>query len=201
MDRLATQTNGSLAIMKLAAEMLLVLPGNPIIYYGEELGMFGSKASGPDIWDETRRMPFLWGDEYTTDWIVSTNQTLINIEAENAEIETASEQLADADSLLATYEAILQIRNTYPALAYGNDFVAWDGATSSLTGFYRTYSWDENDTSSSQTVLVLHNFNTDPAALPTDVNGTLVYLSGVEILDGVTEMPARSTAIFLITEG
>ncbi|MCK7485838.1 MAG: alpha-amylase family glycosyl hydrolase [Bacillus subtilis] len=54
MDRFASQMLGSEAMMKLAAEMLLVLPGNPIIYYGEELGMFGVKAMGPDIWDETR---------------------------------------------------------------------------------------------------------------------------------------------------
>jgi len=200
MNRFASQTNGNLAMMKLAAEMLLVLPGNPIIYYGEEIGMFGTKASGPDIWDETRRMPFVWGDETTTDWIVSANATLAIIEGKNAEIDDAAAQQGDPDSLWSLYAAILSVRNATPALAYGNSFEAWDEATPSLAGFYRTYTWDETDTAGNQTVLVLHNFDDEAAAMP-DHGGVLLYVSGTDDLSNVTEIPARSTVIITFPEG
>ncbi|MFH0993432.1 MAG: alpha-amylase family glycosyl hydrolase, partial [bacterium] len=134
MNRLASQVSGNLTTMKLAAEMLLVLPGNPIIYYGEELGMYGSKASGPNIWDETRRMPFLWGDAMATDWIVSSSATLAFLESENAALDTAEVQMEDAESLLSFYAALLALRNDNIALAYGNSFVAYDTGSTSLQG-------------------------------------------------------------------
>ena len=42
---------------KLAASILLTLPGSPFIYYGEEIGMLGEKP------DEFIREPFLWNIE------------------------------------------------------------------------------------------------------------------------------------------
>ncbi|HAQ56782.1 MAG TPA: alpha-amylase [Acholeplasmatales bacterium] len=194
MDRFASHTLGNTAMMKLAAEMLLVLPGNPIIYYGEELGMFGVKAMGPDIWDETRRMPFIWGDDTQTDWITSSSQTLANMEAANDAIGTAAEQLADAASLLSLYTAILAVRNANMALAYGNSFSAWEDSASSLSGFYREYTYEDQ----TQRVLVIHNFDDEAAAIP-DVAGTVLYLSGSDLSGVITEIPARSTLIIDVT--
>jgi alpha-amylase len=41
---------------KLAAGIYMTLPGNPFIYYGEEIGMLGTKP------DEMIRLPFLWSE-------------------------------------------------------------------------------------------------------------------------------------------
>ncbi|MFA5007059.1 MAG: alpha-amylase family glycosyl hydrolase [Candidatus Izemoplasmatales bacterium] len=196
MDRFASQTLGNTAMMKLAAEMLLVLPGDPVIYYGEELGMFGVKASGPDIWDETRRMPFVWGDASQTDWIISANSTLAAMETANAAVATAEEQLADPDSILSTYRAILAVRNANMALAYGNAFTAWEDSTPSLSGFYREYAYGDL----TQRVLVLHNFDDEAVAIPA-VDGTVLYLSGFDPSGTFTEIPARSTLIIDVTPG
>ena len=46
----------------MAADIYLLLPGNPYIYYGEELGMLGKKP------DEDIRLPFVWGNDYDTTW-------------------------------------------------------------------------------------------------------------------------------------
>ena len=43
---------------------MLTAPGSPYIYYGEELGIYGTKANG----DEYVRSPMLWGDSYTTSY-------------------------------------------------------------------------------------------------------------------------------------
>ena len=60
--------------IKQAAKILLTLPGNPFIYYGDEIGMKGRRLEGGNVlgyedqngnpitvYDEPRRQPFLWG--------------------------------------------------------------------------------------------------------------------------------------------
>lgn len=54
MNRTMSQLNGNVNDAKMAASLLLTLPGNPFIYYGEEIGMTGS---GPD---QNKREPFIW---------------------------------------------------------------------------------------------------------------------------------------------
>lgn len=195
MDRFASQVLGHEDILKMSAEMLLTLPGNPIIYYGEEIGMYGVKAIGPDIWDETRRLPILWGDEYTTDWISSSNISLINMNEQNNGIETILEQLENANSLLATYIAMLQVRNNNIALKYGNTFYAYENNTSSFQGFYREYAYEDQ----SQKVLVIHNFSNEEVDM-IDYNGIIIYVSGLTDLSNVLTIPARSTIIIQLNE-
>ena len=48
------QLGGSIARAKLAASILLSLPGVPYLYYGEEIGMIGEKP------DENIRLPMQW---------------------------------------------------------------------------------------------------------------------------------------------
>ena len=93
----------------LAAAVLLTAQGTPYIYYGEELGLFGTKDNG----DEYVRGPMLWGDNYTTSY---TDKIDPQVEAE---VPSVSAQQNDNASLLATYLDFIRLRNTYPALATG----------------------------------------------------------------------------------
>ena len=195
MDRIASTAYGDEDAMRMAAEMLLVLPGNPILYYGEELGMYGIKASGPDIWDETRRLPFLWGDQATTDWLTSGNSTLAQMNSLNGDVLTATEQLEDPTSLLNLYKAILNVRNNNIALKYGNSFDGYEGNSASIQGFYREYEYEEYH----QKLLIIHNFGTVASAEMT-FNGTIIYLSNVTDLTNITSIPAKSTIIIDVTE-
>ena len=79
MNRIRTTLHGDIRKTKLAASILLTLPGIPFIYYGEELGMLGMKP------DEFLREPFLWGDSnfQQTSWLKplhSTSDSVISLE-------------------------------------------------------------------------------------------------------------------------
>ncbi|MBN2876744.1 MAG: alpha-amylase [Bacilli bacterium] len=196
MDRFATQVLGNEEMLKLSAEMLLVLPGNPIIYYGEELGMYGYKANGSNgIWDETRRMPFLWNDEYLTTWVAASIQDVINVNTQNESLESVSEQMENPDSLWSTYEKMLRLRNENIALKYGNSFVRWEESTNELQGFYREVSYEKYG----QKLLILHNFGEEALDM-ISYNGTIIYISGVDNPAEATQIPGRSTVIIEIVE-
>lgn len=108
-DRTASQLGKSLAKCKLAAAVLLTGPGEPYIYYGEELGIYGMKEKG----DEYVRGPMLWGDHYTTSYTGKIDAAV------SATIKPVPEQSEDKNSLLNTYLTFTRLRNTYPSLAGG----------------------------------------------------------------------------------
>jgi len=65
-DRIMSELSGNEAKARLAASILLTLPGQPYVYYGEEIGMLGKKP------DEAIREPIRWTnngkDTHTTTW-------------------------------------------------------------------------------------------------------------------------------------
>lgn len=104
-----SQLDDNMAHMRVAAAMLLTLPGHPFIYYGEELGMQGSKP------DEDLREPMRWYREGkgtgTANWKNwSTN--------DGAEISVEAEQ-ADPASLLSLYRTLIGWREQVSALRDG----------------------------------------------------------------------------------
>lgn len=110
-NRVMTELNGNVDHAKMAASMLLTLPGTPFVYYGEEIGMKGAKP------DEFIREPLLWyadsaGGEGQTTWVASRHNT----EAGDISVET---QIADEQSLLNHYRKLIHWRNQEPALQNG----------------------------------------------------------------------------------
>ncbi len=111
MDRIAgafaTDNN-----MRMAANLYLLAPGSPVIYYGEEIGLRGSR--GGENTDANRRLAMRWGDEdFIRDPLGSTYP-------EDKQIQTTvADQLADENSLLRYYQRLIAIRHKYPAIARG----------------------------------------------------------------------------------
>ena len=99
----------SLPRQKLAASLYLLAPGNPFIYYGEELGLTGSGI------DENKRLPMLW----TSDGAGRAYPPPGATQAVEG-IEPVDRQLKDKDSLLAAYQKILAIKARYPEIARGD---------------------------------------------------------------------------------
>lgn len=95
---------------RLAAAVLLTSAGQPYVYYGEELGIYGTQAKG----DEYVRSPMLWGDNATTAPFASIDANVAKT------IKNVVEQSADTASLLTAYRTLALLRNTYPALATGS---------------------------------------------------------------------------------
>ncbi len=114
-NRIASEVSGNLPQMKLAAAAVLLTPGVPFIYYGEEIGMRGMKGNGAPYWDEYRREPMDWyADEsgpLLTTWFRPADR--YNRPADGVSVE---EQDADPDSLLNTYRALAALRASHPAL-------------------------------------------------------------------------------------
>ena len=182
-DRIASILNGNQGKLKLAAEMLLTLEGNPFIYYGEEIGMFGTKTYGPTIWDETRRLPLLFGNEYETSWIVD------NYNSSVADIDT---QLADENSILYTYKTLLNVRQENPALKYG-ELIASPYTNNALQTFYRVFDYDADN---QQKVLVMHNVTESEYNFGMIEGEVIYYSGGIDNYNGV--ISAQSTVIIIV---
>jgi alpha-amylase len=108
--RVMTLLGDDIPRAKLAATLLLTLPGLPFIYYGEEIGMTGDKP------DERLRTPMQWaprtGVGFTTgkEW-----------EAPQGDSLTRNVALEDHDphSLLNLYRRLIHLRKNNEALATG----------------------------------------------------------------------------------
>jgi len=98
--------------MRMAANLYLLCTGSPVIYYGEEIGMRGSR--GGEMTDANRRLAMLWGDEdLIRDPVGSTYP------AKNQIKTTVADQLVDENSLYNYYCKVIAIRHKYPAIARG----------------------------------------------------------------------------------
>ncbi|HEX2780568.1 MAG TPA: alpha-amylase family glycosyl hydrolase [Gemmatimonadaceae bacterium] len=143
--RTATELNGDLAGEKLAALLMLSMPGLPFVYYGEEIGMTGGKP------DERIRTPMQWtraahgGFTTGTPWEQLQPDSLsITVEAQDR----------DSRSLLAWFRQLIRLRDTHRALG--------SGALVPLTTSDTTVAaWLRRDGNS--VALVLANLGTRPA--------------------------------------
>lgn len=106
-ERVGSQLMGNLNHLKVAANLLFTLPGNPYVYYGEEIGMLGRKP------DETIREPFLWNigkqDPIRARWRkarYSTSRTVTPL----------AQQQTDTDSLFTHYKRLIHVRNHHLVL-------------------------------------------------------------------------------------
>lgn len=112
-DRIASEVGDDPARLRLAAAWLGALPGPVMLYYGEEIGMAGSKG-GPPYYDNYRRAPMDWyaaeqGSGQTT-WFRPEDRS--NHPSDGVSVE---EEDGDPKSLLGFYRWVLQIRSQHPA--------------------------------------------------------------------------------------
>jgi len=117
-NRVLSDVEGDVRRAKLGATLLLTLPGTPLIYYGEEIGMPGVKGDGHPYWDEPRREPMDWyaaeaGPGMTT-WFRPENRH--NQPGDGVSLE---EERGVAGSLWEHYRALIALRTGHPALRGG----------------------------------------------------------------------------------
>lgn len=106
-DRSSENFDLDKARIKMGAALYILAPGNPYIYYGEEIGMAGSGR------DENKRLAFNWGDKNKvkdpTDADYAGKQTL----------GTVKSQTNDANSILTYYRNVIKLRNRFPEIGRG----------------------------------------------------------------------------------
>ena len=154
--------------MRMAANLYLLSPGSPVIYYGEELGMRGSR--GGESTDANRRLAMLWGDEdLIRDPVGSTYPADKQIPT------TAATQMTDETSLYNYYCKLLSVRHKYPAIARG-DYTAVN-IEKNLGGFVIRLG--------DETLLLLHNTSMEELTLDlSTLSGTDGFIPD-ELLDAV----------------
>lgn len=128
--------------MRMAANLYLLSPGSPMIYYGEEIGLRGSR--GGEMTDANRRLAMLWGDpeDLIEDPIGATYPDKNQIQT------TVADQLADEGSLLRYYQRLISLRNSTPAIARGI-YTSLDCSDKKFGGFLIEYE--------GETLALFHN--------------------------------------------
>lgn len=108
MDRLA-KFFGDEVTAKKAAGLYLLSPGNPYIYYGEELGMAGTGN------DPSKRLSFNWGDSSKG---IAESPKGADYKGDQP-FGTWRSQKSDSDSILTYYRYAIRLRNMFPEIGRG----------------------------------------------------------------------------------
>ena len=180
-NRILSELHDNKQKMRIAAAILLTLPGTPYIYYGEEIGMKGVKP------DEYIREPFIWASEdaMQTSWEqpkYSTHQT----------VQPLSEQKKDPLSLYNFYRELIRFRNGSKALTLG-EIENTNFSIAEVVSFKRKYDNEEllvlNNISDVEITIELSEENENFDAVVYDSNKT------ASLNDGELRLPAYSTVI------
>ena len=131
---------------KLAAGILLTLPGIPFIYYGEEIGMSGTKP------DEKIRTPMQWADTQGAGFTTGTPWEPINTDFTTVNVAT---ETGNQTSLLETYRKFIQLRNEHSALRIGKTYVA-ESSSKKLASYLRV--------NNEETLLMVINIDDQPVS-------------------------------------
>ncbi|MFN2397631.1 MAG: alpha-amylase family glycosyl hydrolase [Gemmatimonadaceae bacterium] len=108
--RTLTELGGEIARARLAATLLLTLPGVPFIYYGEEIGMTGNKP------DERLRTPMHWNGGPGAGFTSGTVWEPLQPDWPTTNVEV---QDSDSNSLLNLHRRLIHLRAENTALASG----------------------------------------------------------------------------------
>ena len=191
--RLLTELKGDDGKARMAASILLTMPGTPYVYYGEEIGMIGDKLStyqdqfGPDAYV---REPFIWDenqkDKMQTTWEearYSTDKTVVPF----------SKQDRDPESLLNFYRKLISYRNASPSLTYG-DIEHVGIHIAEIVSFTRKHENEEllvlHNVSDVEVTVKLENANAEFNEIDFDTAGGRVAVENGEI-----NLPAYTTVI------
>ncbi len=178
-NRVASMLGNDKKKIKLAASILLTLPGSPYLYYGEELGMLGMKP------DPLIREPFLWKpqneDTGRTTWEEAKFST-------DQAVEPLSIQQADPVSVFNHYKSLINLRQGNNALKLGSieEVLTHNPG---LIAYTRTYEQEK--------MLAVHNISSEDLTLEVERNNDIIYKTaeGVNLSGSELTVPAYSSVI------
>jgi alpha-amylase len=182
-NRILSELGGNPAKARIAAGILLTLPGTPYIYYGEEIGMLGTKP------DEFIREPFIWDvdkkDAMQTTWEVPKFST-------SSTVTPFNKQKDDDHSMYQFYKKLIHYRNGSKALTQG-EIENSNLNISEVVSFIRKSGEEEvlvlNNVSDVEVTVKLEGGNAKFDAIDYDSDGT------AKLQDGALVLPAYSTVI------
>ncbi|MDR2976335.1 MAG: alpha-amylase [Streptococcaceae bacterium] len=169
---------------KMAAQTYLLLPGNPFIYYGEELGISGSGI------DQNKRLPLPWGinNPANTKESVAVPGATESVTTIGGTVE---EQEANPNSLLNWYKKVLRIKLRYPEIAQSRiSKVDVDNSSISALNYGKKYTIISNFDSKASISLKLTSQMKQKIAERLSVTGAYITLDEKKLT-----LPPYSTVI------
>ena len=151
--RLAPLLDNDRRKIELANSLLFTLPGSPIIYYGDEIGM-GDHLDLPDR--NGVRTPMQWDDSPNAGFTTGKSFTeFVKVELDFHHINVKS-QLADKDSLFHTISNMIKVRKQY--YDFGRGTMEWvEIANPSIAVYTRKYE--------EEMLLIINNLSNSPQTL------------------------------------
>jgi maltose alpha-D-glucosyltransferase/alpha-amylase len=193
--RLAPLLNSDRTQIKLFTSLLLSLPGSPVLYYGDEIGM------GDNIWLHDRdgvRTPMQWSVDRNGGFSrCDPSKLYLPVNAgwvygyQAVNVERQSDQ---PDSLLQWTRQMLAVRKRHPALALGT-YEELESSNPAVLAFIREYTDENGET---ETVLCVHNLSRHPQ--PVQLPLARRFHSHIPVeLTGGTKFPAIGLRPYLLT--
>ncbi|MBQ4434660.1 MAG: hypothetical protein II879_01090 [Clostridia bacterium] len=185
-DRAAGYLTTASGQMQVAANLYLLSPGSPFIYYGEEIGLRGSRGGANT--DANRRLAMVWGDG---DTIQDPPGSTYNKQTDF----TVQKQKSRSDSPLTYYKRLIMIRKAHPEIARG-ELTALSFSDTKAGGYLCTWQ--------GRSVAVLHNTTQSTAKLilPENMKVRMCEWIGMgeASLDGDTVTLDGQTSVILQVE-
>lgn len=149
--RLAPLLDNDRKKIELANSLLFSLPGSPIVYYGDEIGM------GDNIWLPDRngvRTPMQWNDTSGAGFSSASPELfyspVITADEYGSTNVNVFDQISDASSLLNQTAKFIQVRKAHPVFGWGSlDWI--DVGNTRIAAYLRQYK--------TQTILILNNLS------------------------------------------
>jgi len=198
--RLAPLLDNDTNRMELFTALLLSLPGSPVLYYGDEIGM------GDNIWLGDRdgvRTPMQWTSDRNAGFSVANpgrlhlplvQDPVFGYQAVNVEAE-----LDNSSSLLHWTRRMVHARKQHPCFGLGT-FSDLGGSNASVLSYVREYTWTDDDGAvHSDTVLCVNNLSRFPQPVELDLRRWEGVVP-VELLGGV-RFPEIGELPYLLTLG
>jgi maltose alpha-D-glucosyltransferase/alpha-amylase len=178
--RLAPLLENNRRKIELANSLLFTLPGSPIIYYGDEIGM----GDNLDLFDRNGvRTPMQWDDSPNAGFSTGKPYTeFVTGELDYHHVNVAS-QMADKDSLFHSLQHMIAVRKQYTVFGHGN--MTWlEINNPSVAAYIRQYTDDS--------LLILSNLSSSVQTikLPGEYHGTYI-----DLLEGITLVINEKTSL------
>ncbi len=162
---------------KIAASAYLLSPGHPFIYYGEEIGLKGSR-SGANT-DANRRLPMIWDKDDSQGKTNNPPGTTYDLTMQVSN--GAYDNLEIGDSLTNHYKKVLNVRNKYSTIHDG--LYNYHSVSNSKIALFSVTGEDE-------TLYIAHNFSDTLQTFDLPVSSLRI----IEEINAVAEAPSLSGA-------
>ncbi len=179
--RLPSMFGGDAQRIRMAYSLMFSLPGTPVLFYGEEIGMAENLAIDGRA---SVRSPMQWSDDRNGGFSTARPSRLRRpvVEGQYGPLAVnVAAQRRDNDSLLNWMERLIRRRRETPELAWGD----WRLLTSNVPAVVaHRCDWDGG------TVIAVHNLATEPCHVRIDLDAVD---DGARLDDLLDERPAFET--------